>query len=192
MATDRRTLIASAACAMLLPRAALARDDGFAIDWQGMPVDPALADILARQIAGIRALPIDPAAIAFFAAQPVFVIKRPGIGSLTDGRGVFITRDPFPVDNPVLLHELLHRYHGAVLPDGFANRDVWRFYAAATARGDWPAGAYLYSNDHEFFAMTASCVLHGHTARPPYTRAAVRRALPDLYAWIVAQFRLRT
>lgn len=188
--TDRRAVLTGLAAALTAPPA-WARDDEYAIDWQGEPVDPRLADILARQIAAIRALPIKPSALAFFARQPILIARRTGIGSRVIPRGALITRDPFPVDNPVLLHELLHRYHTQMLPEGRRNPDLLRFFADAKAKKDWPQQAYLYTDVGEFFAMTASVVLSGKAARPPYARAEVERRMPALYRWIVTEFALR-
>lgn len=188
--TDRRAVLAGFAAALAAPRA-WARDGEYAIDWQGEPVDPRLADVLARQIAAIRALPIAPAALAFFARQPILIAKTAGIGSRAIPRGALITRDPFPVDNPVLLHELLHRYHTQMVPEGRQNPDLLRFFADAKAKKDWPPQAYLYTDVGEFFAMTASVVLSGKAARPPYVRAEVERRMPALYRWIIKEFTLQ-
>ncbi|WCT73223.1 hypothetical protein PQ455_16630 [Sphingomonas naphthae] len=147
---------------------------------------------LAAQIALVKALPIDPAVAAFFAAQPITVDLEPASATRAGPRGIFFERRAVPADNPVLLHELLHRYHLLQLPDGFANAEVKRFYEEAKASGRYPAEAYMLKNPIEFFAMMASVVLHGRAARPPFVRANVAAKSPEMYRWIVARFGLRS
>lgn len=168
-----------------------ARAADFAIDWQGGPETPAVAASLAAQVALVRALAIKPEVAAFFAAQPIAVDREEGTFTRAGPRGIFFARRPQPADNPVLLHELIHRYHLLRLPGGRANADVRRFFEQAQDSGRFPANAYMLTNAFEFFAMTASVVLHGRAARPPFTRATVAGKLPDLYAFIVAEFGLR-
>jgi len=106
-------------------------------------------------------------------------------------RGVFFARVVQPAEDPVLLHELIHRWQLLKMPGGRQNSDVQRFYREAAARGRWPARAYMLANAFEFFAMTASVVLHGEAARPPFRRENVRAKAPELYAFIVKTFGLR-
>jgi hypothetical protein len=94
-------------------------------------------------------------------------------------------------NNPVLLHELIHRWQLERMPDGQQNPDVLRFYRQAKASGQYPPDAYMLSNAFEFFAMMASTVLHGRTARPPFLRENVRRKSPELYQFIEREFGLR-
>ena len=96
-----------------------------------------------------------------------------------------------PPDNPVLLHELLHRYQLLRLPQGRQNPTVNGFFESVRAAGTFPADAYMFKNAFEFFAMTASTVLHGRAARPPFTRENIAAKAPDLYRWIVDEFGLQ-
>lgn len=187
MTPTRRQLVAGL-LATFLPRAAQAAD--FAIDWQGLPPDPALAARLAHQIAIVRAVPVDAAVMTFFAAEPIHVLTAPGEGSHA-GERVFITRDPFPDDNPVLLHELIHRWHSARLAGTPRAIRLRELFANEVAAPHFPRRAYLYTNVAEYLAMTASVVLHGRAARPPFTRDAVRAMLPETYAFIIAEFGVR-
>lgn len=183
----RRTLLAIAALAPLAP----ARAADFTIDWQGGPQTPEVAASLAAQIALVKALPIDPDVAAFFASQPILVDRAADTATRAGPRGIFFERRPLPPENPVLLHELIHRFHLLRLPDGFRNADVLRFYQEARGGGRYPPNAYMLKNQAEFFAMTASVTLYGRAARPPFVRANVAEKSPDLYAWIVKAFGLR-
>jgi hypothetical protein len=186
---SRRALIGGAALSML-PGMARAAED-FAIDWQGGAQTPEIAASLAAQIALVQALQVSDEARAFFAAQVITVDREPGTKTRAGPRGVFFARVVQPVDNPVLLHELIHRWQLLKMPGGQRNPDVQRFYREAKASGRWPARAYMLSNAFEFFAMTASVVLHGEAARPPFRRENVRAKAPELFAFIVKQFGLR-
>lgn len=191
MQASRRDLLAAGLCVMLLPPVpALALAPHFPIDWQGVPETPEIAAALAAQIALVEALPIDPAIIDFFAGQRIAVDTIPGSMSRIAPDGVHFERRAVPSDDPMLLHELLHRYHLLRLPDGYRNADVLQFYEEARASRLYPAGAYMLSHPIEFFAMTASAVLYGRLARPPFSRADVAKKSPTLYQWIVGEFGL--
>lgn len=178
--------------AALAAAPAPAQAAGFAIDWQGGPQTPAVAASLASQIALVRALRIKPDIAAFFAAQTITVDLGDDTHTRAGPRGVFFERRPMPPDNPVLLHELLHRYQLLRLPQGRDNPTVQGFFASVRDAGQFPAQAYMFKNPFEFFAMTASVVLHGRAARPPSTRENVAAKAPALYRWIVDEFGLRT
>jgi len=193
MLTSRRGLLAGSLCAAALS-AFPARADlpHFPIDWQGAPEPPEIVAALAAQIALVEALPIDPAIIAFFATQRIAVDTMAGSMSRIAPDGVHFERRAVPPDNPILLHELLHRYHLLRLPNGYENADVMRFYREARGSGLYPAGAYMLSHPIEFFAMMATAVLHGCQARPPFSRAEVADKSPGLYRWLEREFGLRT
>ena len=191
MRAGRREILVAGACTLLLPVPVFAQRTRFAIDWQGGSETPDIAAAIAAQIALIEALRIDLAIIAFFAGQRIAVDAVPGSMSRVAPDGVHFERRAVSPDDPVLLHELLHRYHLLRLAGGYANETVHTFYRAARASGLYPPAAYMLVNPIEFFAMTASTVLYGRLARPPFSRAAVAAASPELYRWIVEEFRLR-
>ena len=155
----------------------------------GAAPDPAVATFLEGQIRLVEALDISRQAMDFFRAEVIHVDPTEGTKTRA-GKGVFFARRVQPDDNPVLLHELIHRWQLAKM-GGPRDPDVVRFYDAAKKSGDWPAQSYMLSNPFEFFAMCASVVLHGRAARPPFTRAAVREKMPALYAFIVKEFGAR-
>jgi len=163
--------------------------DRFAIDWMGAAPDAAVAAFLSGQIALVERLDVSAEAAAFFAGETIHVDPRPGTRTRA-GAGIYFARRVQPDDNPVLLHELIHRWQ-TVRMGGPRDPRIVAFWTAAKASGTWPAGSYMLQNPFEFFAMVASVVLHGRAARPPYTRAAVRKAMPDVYHFIVAEFGAR-
>lgn len=183
----RRAVLAGLGLALTV--AARAQDAGFRIDWQGGPETPEVARSLAAQIALVKALRIKPDIAAFFADQVITVDRAADTHTRAGPRGVFFERKAMPAKNPVLLHELLHRYHLLRLPDGFRNAQVLAFYETAKRQG-YPPDAYMLKNPIEFFAMMVSVVLHGRAARPPFVRANVKAKSPAMYDWIVGEFGL--
>lgn len=143
---------------------------------------------LRAQIALVNRLEVSACTKTFF--QGVLIRIDPTLEKLGKAgpRGVTLKNVVMPPESPVLLHELMHVYHGRQLPDRFENAVVKEAYAAALTSGDWPAGSYMLSNLREFFAMTASTVLHGTSARPPRTRAEIERRMPAYFAWLNQTF----
>lgn len=184
--TRRQLLIGAAALALAGPAAADVSTD-WAIDWQGLPPDPTVLARIERQIAMVRASPVRADILTFWAAQVIHISKVSGEGSRA-GEQVLMTRDPFPDDNPVLLHELIHRWHFAKLANTPRVQPLRDAFAAEKAAPHWAAQAYLYKNISEYLAMCASVVIHGRAARPPFTRDQTRTKLPATYAFIVTEF----
>jgi hypothetical protein len=121
----------------------------------------------------------------------ITVDRAPGTETRAGPHGIFFARRAVPAANPVLLHELIHRYQLERMPGGMANPDVHHFYDMAKRERQFRADSYMMTNAFEFFAMAASVVLYGRAERPPYTRDNVRRRAPRLYAFIAAQFGFR-
>lgn len=162
----------------------------FAVDWQGGPQTPETLASLDAQIALVEALRIKPEIAAFFASQGIKVDLKSNGATRASPNGIIFGRKPVPADNPVLLHELLHRYHLLKLADGYQNPVIIGFYEQAMKDPKYPANSYMYKNAIEFFGMTGSATLYGKAARSPDTRASVAANLPDFYNWIVAEFGL--
>jgi len=79
---------------------------------------------------------------------------------------------------PVMLHEFLHVYHGKLMPNGYDNRGVIGFYAQAQSKAIYPKESYTMRNNREFFAETASIFLAGKDSVPRalHARQAEREA----------------
>jgi hypothetical protein len=107
------------------------------------------------------------------------------------GPGVIVVR-PFMStynDEPVLLHEFLHVFHGRLMSQGYDNLGVKAFYAEAKSKNLFPKKSYTLFNHKEFFAVTASIFLAGKdTVHEPFTRAALKEKMPDYYKYLVGVF----
>ena len=92
-------------------------------------------------------------------------------------------------EEPILLHEFLHSYHGKLMPNGFDNRGIKGFYAYAKSKDLLPKDTYALKNQQEFFAVTASIFLAGKdTVHEPNTRANLKEKMPDYYKYLVELF----
>jgi len=160
---------------------------GHVIDWQGKLASPDIVKSIEQQIDLVEAVKVSPEVMAFFRAQRILINEDPEDISRA-GLRTFLARRIHPADNPVLLHELIHRWTFDRIPGRAQNPELVRLYEAARASGDFPANAYMLKNPNEFLAMTASTVIHGRAARPPFTRDNVRKKLPELYAFIIREF----
>jgi hypothetical protein len=162
---------------------------GFTVDISltaTMPHRDAVIASLQRQIEITADCGAKPEIMAFFRAQKISLKtdKAGGPGRFRAGTGVEIQAAAQPVDNPILLHELIHALHYLYLPDRGRNPDVLQFYQNAQAGQLYPANEYVMSNVGEFFAVTASLYLWGKVARPPHDRETLRAKQPYYYAWL--------
>ena len=107
------------------------------------------------------------------------------------GPGVIILRPTMLkyAEEPVLLHELLHAYHGKLMPQGFDNLGVRAYHADAMSKQVFGKEDYVMKNHREFFAVTASIFLSGmKSIQEPHTRAQLKEKLPKYYKYLVDQF----
>jgi hypothetical protein len=92
-------------------------------------------------------------------------------------------------EDPVLLHEFLHAYHGKLMPQGFDNLGVRAAFADATSKQVFGKDEYALKNHQEFFAVTASIFLAGkESIHEPHTRARLKEKLPKYYKYLVELF----
>ena len=87
---------------------------------------------------------------------------------------------------PIMLHELLHAYHGVKMPGGIKNSGIQWQYNLAKNQKLYPAEGYLMTNQMEFFAVTASIFLYGKDG--PMARSLIKERQPDYYKYLVNLF----
>ncbi len=166
---------------------------GFAVDLSpaaGAADLPAIETSLRHQLDIVADCGAKSDVMAFFRAQRITVAPDAADtgGQYDRAHGIRIDAVPQPVNEPIVLHELLHAYQAQVLPQGFANPGVLTFYRHAKEAGLYPPDAFLLQNPGEFFAVTASLYLYGHVDRPPFTRETLREKQPYYYAWLAELF----
>ena len=92
-------------------------------------------------------------------------------------------------EDPVILHELLHAYHGKLLSLGFDNLGIRAYHADAMSKRVFTKEDYAMKNPQEFFAVTASIFLAGkESIHEPHTRARLKEKLPKYYKYLVELF----
>jgi hypothetical protein len=102
-------------------------------------------------------------------------------------RGVVMLRPPMlDLQQPVMLHELLHAYHARMMPRGVQNPSILLYYKVAKSQHLYPDDAYLLTNEKEFFAVTASVFLYGKDG--PITRLGIKEKQPDYFKYLVWLF----
>ncbi len=107
------------------------------------------------------------------------------------GPGVIMVRPVMlkHAEDPVLLHEFLHAYHGKLMPQGFDNLGIRAYHADAMSKQVFGKEEYAMKNHREFFAVTASIFLAGkESMHEPKTRAQLKEKLPKYYKFLVELF----
>ena len=107
------------------------------------------------------------------------------------GPGVIVVRPTLlkHAEDPVLLHEFLHAYHGKLMPQGFDNLGIRAYHADAMSKQVFPKEEYAMKNHKEFFAVTASIFLAGKSEfHDPKSREALKEKMPDYYKYLVGVF----
>jgi hypothetical protein len=91
--------------------------------------------------------------------------------------------------DPVVLHEFLHAYHAKLMPLGYENKGINKFYGEAQSKNLFGKDAYVVKNNREFFAVTASIFLSGKdSVHEPNSRAKLKELMPDYYKYLVGVF----
>ena len=173
--------------------------DGDVFQYRGFTVDMTAAEARKRDAVGayirqqidlVESLTIREDIKVWFRTVRLTVDPALNMPGRVDRNGLTLNDAVSPPENPVLLHELLHVYQARRLPGARDNPHLVAAFDQARSSGDWPAQAYMLSNINEFFAMTGSVALWGRAARPPSTRARLKAAMPDWYAFLVGEFGL--
>lgn len=174
----------------ITPAAAIFVYKGMKVDEGQVAIErrPALESGLREQIDLVRSLPIRPEIAEFLRRTPVRIDPTLHESGHYDQTGLRFSAMVVPVDNPVLLHELLHAWLSQSSND--ERRKIRRAFDEARASGHYPVNAYMLSTPAEFFAMTTSVVLWGRAARAPFTRDRVRIEMPSYFRWLVETFGL--
>jgi hypothetical protein len=173
--------------------------DGDVFQYRGFTVDMTAAEARKRdavsayirqQIDLVESLNIREEIKVWFRSVRLTVDPALNMPGRVDRNGLTLNDAVSPPENPVLLHELLHVYQARRLAGARDNPHLVAAFDQARSNSDWPAQAYMLSNINEFFAMTGSVALWGRAARPPSTRARLKAAMPDWYAFLVGEFGL--
>ena len=139
---------------------------------------------VAEQLDIVEASGLPPEILAFFKKTRIIVDPsvrgNPGIFDVRNGEpAVRIQPIVFPANKPIVLHELMHAYHLAVLT--LKNPDILRAFDAASRPGKYPQAyqrAHFLQNEKEFFAVTSTIYLFGKIQQPPFDCAILSKDDP--------------
>lgn len=165
-------------------------DDHLLDDGQKAVFSALASASVTEQLHIVEALDLPPELLDFFKKTKIMVDPAlrgsPATFVVYDGKGaIHIQAIVFPANKPILLHELLHAYHYAVL--SLNNRAILNAYDVASHAGVYPAQfqhAHFLSNDKEFFAVTGSIYLFGNIEQPPFNCAIVSTSDPAYLAFL--------
>jgi hypothetical protein len=168
---------------------------GFSIEYGqvGLEKLQKMQSTLEHQIDIVEQSGVPAATLEFFRGIPVVMVKHLDTGfghaNMLDGRQVVeLVAAKLPADRPILLHELLHAYHGQKLGPTPIIRDS---YQQALHRGFYKqyAKAHFLENPHEFFAVIGSIFLYGRKIdQPPFDCKLPARYQPQFIAFLTEQF----
>jgi hypothetical protein len=148
---------------------------------------------LERQIEIVEQSGVPAATLDFFRSVPVIVVPNldSGFGhaGVVDGRQIVeLKAARLPQDRPILLHELLHAYHGLKLGPTPMIRDS---YQQALRNGFYQqyAKAHFLENPREYFAVIGSIFLYGKRIdQPPFDCSLPVKFQPEFIAFLTGQF----
>lgn len=163
---------------------------GFTVDVSAVHNLRFSAGSLRNQIDLVADSGVDLHILDFFRGRRITLKSDMGDqpGRFVPGKGIELNSALQFTDAPVLLHELLHVLHALMLPLGFHNPEVLRFYLNARSCRSHSASAYAMSDVKEFFAVTASTYLCGAADRVPFTRETLEARQPHYCDWLYELF----
>jgi len=149
---------------------------------------------LHRQFEIVEEANLPAAVLEYFKTVPVVIVPalKTGFGhaGMEGGRQIVELKSAdLPRDRPILLHELLHAYHGQKLGPTPAIRDA---YQHALNSGIYPSRygkAHFLENPREYFAVIGSIFLYGKKIdQPPFDCEIPAKHQPEFIAFLAAQF----
>lgn len=101
-----------------------------------------------------------------------------------------------PMTSTTLLHEFMHAIHDLYPPRNFSDPEIIEYFQDAKRRGcygfsDYVSSdpyqqyiEYLFTNNMEFFAVTAVTYLYGKNDMKPFSREEIQKQQPEYYAFL--------
>jgi hypothetical protein len=149
---------------------------------------------LERQMQIVEEAGVPPAILDFFRSVPVVMVPEldTGFGHARVEPGgrqiVELKAARLPTDRPILLHELLHAYHGQKLGPTPMIRDSYR-QALQSGIYKQYAKAHFLEAPNEFFAVIGSIFLYGKKIdQPPFDCKLTAKYQPRFIEFLTAQF----
>lgn len=137
---------------------------------------------------------VPPATLEFFKTVPVVMVPKLDTGFGHAGRDetgrqiVEMKAEKLPADRPILLHELLHAYHGVKLGPTPMIRDSYR-QALQSGIYNRYRKAHFLEAPNEYFAVIGSIFLYGKRIdQPPFDCALTAKYQPQFIQFLTEQF----
>jgi hypothetical protein len=170
--------------------------DGFTVEYAkvGLKKLQRTRPSLELQMEIVEQSGVPVATLEFFKSVPVVLVPRidKGFGySRRDAAGrqiVEILAARLPPDRPILLHELLHAYHGVKLGPTPMIRDSYR-QAVQSSFYKHYAKAHFLDAPNEYFAVIGSIFLYGKRIdQPPFECKLIATYQPQFIQFLTEEF----
>lgn len=169
---------------------------GFTVEYGKVGLDKLkrMQPTLEHQMDIVEQSGVPPQTLEFFKTIPVVMVKDLDTGFGHAGRDasqrqiVEIKAAKLPGDRPILLHELLHAYHGVKLGP---TPMILSSYRQAIASGVYKryAKAHFLDAPNEYFAVIGSIFLYGKTIdQPPFDCHLTAKYQPEFIEFLTQQF----
>lgn len=169
---------------------------GFTVEYArvGLEKLQRMQSSLEHQMQIVEASGVPPATLEFFKGVPVVMVERMDAGfghARRDETGrqiVEMLAAKIPSDRPILLHELLHAYHGVKLgPTPMIRDSYWQAIQAGYYKQF--SKAHFLEAPNEYFAVIGSIFLYGKRIdQPPYDCKLTAKYQPQFIEFLTEQF----
>lgn len=169
---------------------------GFTVEYGAVGLDKLqkMQSSLEHQMEIVERSGVPPATLQFFQSVPVVMVKDLDTGfghaNLDENHRqvVELKAAKLPADRPILLHELLHAYHGQKLGPTPMIRDSYRQAVQSGVYRRY-AKAHFLEAPNEYFAVIGSIFLYGKRIdQPPFDCALTAKYQPQFIAFLTEQF----
>jgi hypothetical protein len=169
---------------------------GFTVEYAKVGLDALqrMRPTLERQMEIVEQSGVPPATLEFFKSVPVVMVSELDTGfghaNLDENKRqvVELKAASLPRDRPILLHELLHAYHGVKLGPTPMIRDSYQQALKLPAYKRY-AAAHFLENPREYFAVIGSIFLYGQKIdQPPFDCELPAKYQPQFIAFLTEQF----
>lgn len=169
---------------------------GFTVEYAkvGLKALQGMQPSLEHQMEIIEQSRVPAATLEFFKSVPLVMVTHldHGFGFArrdeAERQIVELLAEDLPAVRPILLHEILHAYHGVKLGPTPIIRDSFR---QAVQSGFYKkyAKAHFLENPKEYFAVIGSIFLYGKRIdQPPYDCKLVAKYQPEFIDFLTEQF----
>jgi len=169
---------------------------GFTVEYANVGLEKLerMQPSLAHQMEIVEQSGVPAATLEFFKSVPVVLVAHmeKGFGfARRDEAGrqvVEILAAKLPSDRPILLHELLHAYHGVKLGPTPMIRDSYRQAVQSGVYRKY-AKAHFLESPNEYFAVIGSIFLYGKRIdQPPFDCKLTAKHQPQFIRFLTEQF----